>query len=282
MDALKERKNRYFLVSAIGALIALLSFLLFPFVTWNIRINASVVSLAFAFPLNATFISQQAAAIWLCAILALGALIVSCLLIYRSRPFGGQTPVETQTQWGLYGLAGAGVLALIIQFIVVSNLGSSIKSNPSIFNALNSIDSSSSSSSVNSLLTSITDSSASYNIGAWLFLLGMLAVIVGAGIEILQRNPRLLQSLSPQPGSAPNPYQGQPGYPPAYPPQGTNPYPPQTPSAPQQPGSGYSYPPQTPSAPQQPGSGYSYPPAPQPDPYASPQNPGQQPPADYR
>lgn len=261
MDALKERKNRYFLVSAIGALIALLSFLLFPLVTWNIRISSSIISLAFDFPLNATLISHQAAAIWLCAILALGALIVSCLLIYRSRPFGGQTPVETQTQWGLYGLAGAGVLALIIQFIVVSNLGPSIKSDPSIFSALNSTGGSSTS-GINSLLTSITDSSASYNIGAWLFLLGMLAVIVGAGIEILQRNPRLLQSLSPQPGSAPNPYQGQPGYPPSYPQEG--------------------YPPQTPSTPQQPGSGYNYPPAPQADPYASPQNPEQQPPADYR
>lgn len=267
MDALKERKNRYFLVSAIGALIALLSFLLLPFVTWNIKISSSIFSLALAFPLNATLISRPAAAIWLCAVLALGALVVSCLLIYRSRPFGGQTPAETQTQWGLYGLAGAGVLALIIQFIVVSNLGSTIKSDPSFFNTVNSAGSSSSS-SISSLLTSITESSASYNIGAWLFLLGMLAVIVGAGIEILQRDPKLHQELSPQAGSVPNPYQGhpgQPGYPPAYPPVGANPYPPQTPSSPQQPG-----------------SGYNYPSTPQADPYASPQHPEQQPPAEYR
>lgn len=269
MDALKERKNRYFLVSALGALVAFLSFLLLTFITLNLKETEDGVTFSMNLPLTATALSVQASAIWLSGLLALIAFIISCLLIYRNRPFWGQTPAETQAKWGLYGLAGAGVLALLIQYLCVSGLGSSVKSNPAILNILFGTSGTGKDSFASMANGSAVDISATYGIGAWLFLVGMLVVIVGAVLEIVQRTPKAVQTQVPYPqGYVADPYaQGQQAYPPQYPQTGAGQYPPQTPAPTQDAPTGYGYP-QYPAAPQQPGQYPSY--------------PDQQPPAGYQ
>ncbi|GHO44892.1 hypothetical protein [Ktedonospora formicarum] len=277
MDALKERKNRYFILSAGGALVAFLSFLLFAFANLDLKAAEDGVVFNMSLPINATLLSAQSGAIWLSELLALAAIIVCGLIIYRTHPFGRQIPEDTQIKWALYGLIGAGVLALLIQYLCVSGLASGLKSNPVIWNTIFP-----NTSNANSFLEMANDPkmnvSASYAIGSWLFLLGMLIVIGGAVLEIVQRSPKAIQTQVPYGQGYPaNPYdQGQPAYPPQYPQGSSGQYPSQVPPTQEAPtGYGNNYP-QYPTMPQQP-----FPTAPQQSGQQYPSYPEQQPPAGY-
>ena len=157
MATLKLDKNRGYLIAGIGAFVALFAFLYLPFVS----ISSAGSSSAFSF--TTTLAAHYQGGIWLEGILALALLVLACLLLFRTNPFGSsRTPIVNQIRGGIYGLGGGAILSILVQFIISLSIGSSIQ-------AANGGGGSTSSTV-----------SAGYDYGSWLYLLGMIAVIVGS------------------------------------------------------------------------------------------------------
>ena len=243
MDRIKQQQNRGYLIAGIGALVALLAFLLLPYAVVTVSASALGITESVAITLNATALTQSTAnganaflnssqiqnqgVLWLQPILALAALALTGLLLYRDYPFGKgiNAPLANQKRWGNYGLIGIAVLSVLIQIVLFSNLNSQIQ------NAINASNSSSGSGS------SATNVSTGTHLGFWLFLLGMVAVAAGAILLLMQESK---QTQAAQAVSSPNMSGGQsyqPWQSPApldpysqpYPPQQSQPYPPQQP-----------------------------------------------------
>lgn len=198
MDKIKQQQNRGYLISGIGALVALLAFLLLPYVVVTVKQLASISSTSVyitTITLNATALTQSSGSgfsffyssssygqgqgvLWLLPILSLVALTVTGLLLFRDHPFGKavNAPVANQRQWANYGLIATAALGVIIQVITIANLGSQIQS------SMNSTNPGGSSS------TNLTTISAAGHIGFWLYLVGMAAVAGGVILLLVQAN----------------------------------------------------------------------------------------------
>src|SRR5438132_7120291 len=113
MDKIKQQQNRGYLITGIGALVALLAFLLFPYANatftcvrtsafsscsgipnYSLTLNATLIAQATTaqsqnsgglVPPNATFEGQGT--LWFLPILTLAALALTGLLLYRDIPF---------------------------------------------------------------------------------------------------------------------------------------------------------------------------------------------------
>ena len=158
MATLKSDKNRGYLIAGIGAFVALFAFLYLPF------ISVSSTGSSATFPMTTTLTAHYQGAIWLEGILALAILVLACLLIFRTNPFGSaRTPVVNQIRVGIYGLGGGAILCILVQFIISLSVGSSFQS-------------------ANGGGSTSSTVSTGYDYGSWLYLLGMIAVIVGSVI----------------------------------------------------------------------------------------------------
>jgi hypothetical protein len=259
MDRIKQQQNRGYLIAGIGALVALLAFLLLPYA--NVTLTCSQISTSsncsgvtnFSLPLNATLIAQATTtqsqnsgnlpppnvipfegqgALWFLPILALAALALTWLLLYRDIPFGKgiNAPAATQKKWGNYALIGIAALSVLAQIVLLSNLGTQFQNSYRSGTSL-----------------PFTVSAGAHG-GFWLYLLGMAAVAGGAVLLLVQANKSALPlqgsyQLPSQPWQSPsNPYpqQNPTGqYPPPQNPYPTGQYPPA------------SYPPQPPYPPGQ-------------------------------
>ncbi len=154
MATLKSEKNRGYLIAGIGAFVALFAFLYLPFV------SLSSTGSSTSFPMTTTLTAHYQGGIWFEGILALAILVLTCLLLFRTNPFGSATtPVVNQIRGGIYGLGGGAILGILVQFIISQSVGSSFQS--AIGNTSSTV-------------------SAGYDYGSWLYLLGMIAVIVGS------------------------------------------------------------------------------------------------------
>ena len=222
LDKIKQPQNRGYLISGIGALVALLAFLLLPYVAITIKTVASSSSTSVystTLTINATALTQSSdsgfgllyhsflvesqGVLWLLPILSLVALAVTGLLLFRDHPFGKavNAPVANQRQWANYGLIAVAALGVIIQIVTIANLGSQIQ---------NSINASNPSGGGSSSLTTV---STAGHIGFWFYLLGMAAVAAGAILLIVQANkqahvmPAMNMSATPpaQPWQSPTP-----------------------------------------------------------------------------
>jgi len=236
MDKIKQRQNRGYILTGIGALVALLAFLLFPYanVTFTCSSNCSGVS-NYSLTLNASLIAQAATtqsqssgdflsgniipfqgqgALWFLPLLALAALALTALLLYRDMPFGKRmnAPAAAQKKWGNYALIGIAALSVLVQIVLFANLGAQFQ---------NSLNASGSGSAVTA--------SAGGHVGFWFYLLGMAAVAAGVVLMLVQASKQVLPSHLPyQPSSQPwqtppNPYTQQ--YPTGQYPPSQNPYP---------------------------------------------------------
>lgn len=154
LTSLTSDKNRGYFIAGIGAFVALFAFLYLPF------ISVSSTGSSSTYPMTTTLTAHYQGGIWFEGILALALLVLTCLLLFRTNPFGSsRTPVVNQIRGGIYGLGGGGIFCILVQFIISLSVGSSFQS-----------ASGSTSSTV----------SAGYDYGSWLYLLGMIAVIVGS------------------------------------------------------------------------------------------------------
>lgn len=204
MATLKSDKNRGYLIAGIGAFVALFAFLYLPF------ISVSSTGSSSAFPMTTTLTAHYQGAIWFEGILALALLVLTCLLLFRTNPFGSsRTPVVNQIRGGIYGLGGGAIFCILVQFIILQSVGSSFQS---------------ASGSTTSTV------SAGYDYGSWLYLLGMVAVIVGSVIAYqksgLVASTPGASSYSAQPPSMPYAVPGSSPYESSYPssaPQGSVP-----------------------------------------------------------
>lgn len=267
MDQIKLSRNRGYLIAGIGALVALLAFLVFPYtnVTFTCSGNCGGVT-SYSLTLNASLIAQASTtqsqssgaflsgniipfqgqgALWFLPILTLAALALTGLLLYRDTPFGKvmNAPAATQKKWGNYALIGIAALSILTQIILLANLGSQFQ---------NALGSSGSSAAVSA--------SASGHAGFWLYLLGMATVAWGVILMPVQANRQALPSNAPyqspsqpwQQPSNPYPQQYQTGqYPPPQNPYPTGQYP--SPANPYPTGQypPVAYPPQSPNPPGQ-------------------------------
>ena len=274
MDQIIQKQNRGYLIAGIGALVALLAFLLLPYVnltstctptpatsctntpTFSLSMNASLIAQATAqtnqnqsssnFPFSTNLIPFNGQpALWFLPFLALVALALTGLLLYRNIPFGkaiNATPVA-QKKWGNYALIGIGALSVLVQIVLIAGLGSQIQNSPGFSGS-----------------GSPYTYSAGGHIGFWLYLIGMLAVAGGAIFLLVQENKSasplsasyLPGSSLPDPYSQPNPYSAE-QYPPSQNPYPAGQYPPPQNPYPTGPGQypPTSYPPQPPYPPGQ-------------------------------
>ncbi len=95
MEKLTLPENRGYLIAIIGGIEALTAFLLMPYITLVYPGSGGV-----SFALSAF---SDGGLIWVELILALAAIIIPAVLIFRSNPFGlSGTPLETQVRIGIY------------------------------------------------------------------------------------------------------------------------------------------------------------------------------------
>ena len=239
MDRIKQRQNRGYLIVGIGAFVALLAFLLLPYTNVTLNCSSNCGSLTnFSLPLNATLIAlattaqsqssgnflsgsaipfQGQGTLWFLPILTLAALVLTGFLVYRDMPFGKgmKAPVAIQKKWGHYALIGIAALGVLLQIVLLSNLGASFQN------------------AYNTTSTSSITASAGGDFGFWFYILGMAAVVGGAILMLVQANKSALplqvsyqqppqpyqQPSDPYPqqnpiGQYPHSYPSQPPYPP--------------------------------------------------------------------
>ncbi|EFH90216.1 DUF3824 domain-containing protein [Ktedonobacter racemifer] len=274
MQSLTQPGNRSYLIAAAGALVALVAFLFLPFAHLEMTMGMSSPTNSTApqtttsgIDLQGPILAALNGGVWINVLLIAVILLVVALLIYRRQdPFGiAKMPSEIQARWGQYLLIGLGVVGLIFQFLVPGLTTSGVNTFVDAFKS--SLTNLGGLGSLAAGLFSL-NSSASLLIGGWIFIVGMLVVIVGGALPLL---PRTIVQPNIQPGQYP-----PAGYPPQQP-SGQYPQSPQaeqygapTPQYPQQPSGQY---PQQPGGqyPQQPGGQYpqyqqpegQYPPYPQ-------------------
>ncbi len=160
MEKLTLPENRGYLIAIIGGIEALTAFLFMPYINLNGPAAYSDVLPFSAF--------SDGGLIWVEVILALAAIVIPALLVFRHNPLGlTGTPVETKVRIGIYTLIGIGALGLLAQLIVALNAGD-FNINGQTLNALNA--------------GSNTSLNISYSGGFWLYLLSMVAVGAGAGL----------------------------------------------------------------------------------------------------
>jgi hypothetical protein len=189
MDRLKQPQNRGYFIASIGALVALLAILLLPFATITLSssttngpseyVAITMNTTALSGSLNQTTFSffhlpLNQGMLWLLPILALVALVLIGLVLFRSLPFGKgiNAPAENQRRWGNYALIAVASLGVLIEILVFSGLNSQIQT------AISSAGSS----------TNPTTVSTGPHIGFWLYLLGMAAVAGGIILLLAQAN----------------------------------------------------------------------------------------------
>ncbi len=192
MKALKLQKNIGYYIAGISALIASIAFFFVPFATEVIRYTMP------AFPAtnspfttlfvekgstwtitatgNSTALGQINGVIWLNAVLAILILAASALLAFRDNPFGlMNVTVEKQVRWGNYALAAMALLGIVIQIGVFSDASQVLQGTNLMLGLRGQTD------------ATFYHASVEFGPGAWIFLLSMLAVIIGMALPLLQK-----------------------------------------------------------------------------------------------
>lgn len=175
MDKLKEQRYRGLVIAGIAGIVAFIAFFL-PYLTYS-----QIISL------NGSQAAGYNGLVWIELLIAIVAIVIPALLIYRNNPLGSATtPVEKQIRWGVYGLLGVGALGVLAQIIFAITVNS--------FTVLG---------------VPITSLGVGYGFGFWLYLLAAIAIIVG-GVMAYRTMPALIAGQSWQyPSSTQYPPYGQ-------------------------------------------------------------------------
>lgn len=200
MKALKLQKNMGYYIAGISALIASIVFFFVPFATEVIRYtmpafpdtNSPFTTLfiekgsewTITATGNSTALGQINGVIWLNAVLAILILASSALLAFRSNPFGLMSvTVEKQVRWGNYALAAMALLSIIIQIGVFSDASQVLQGTNRMLGLRGQTG------------AAFYHASVEFGPGAWIFLLCMLAVIIGMAWPLLQKIPTQAATL---------------------------------------------------------------------------------------
>lgn len=161
LAAFTAPQNRGYLIAAIGGLVALLSFLLFPF--WGISYQPPLTARSTS--MTALSAASSYALLWLVALGALVALAAACLLALDIKAIAQLTP-----QLGARVIIGSGIIALLFHLITAQQLNGDI----ALYTGLRASD--------------LSKSGISYGVGFgfWLMLLAFIAVIVGGVMSMRQ------------------------------------------------------------------------------------------------
>ena len=179
------------LVAGIGALVAMVAFLLLPYLIFTVTITDTQSSPpqthSASITLGTSFISILAGLIWVEALLAIAILVIATLLLSKDAPFGAATaPVETQVRRASYAVIVLGIAGIAYHFLFISTIGAG-----QMFSLFQSLTT-----DTNSVANQLTQSHLSASpsmanaLGSWIYLLGMVAAIVGGVL--------LLRAVSPQ------------------------------------------------------------------------------------
>ena len=156
--------KRNYWVAGIGAIVSLIAFLFFPFLTVEASISLPLLgSQITEQSVNAPYLAVYQGLLWVSLLPVLAVLGVALVFLLRRNPFGSQVPVQVQAHWTALGFVIAGVLSAV--FLVWSLLLTQQHAQDAM-----------------SFLKIIgANFSVTWAFGAYLFLLG-LAAIVAAGL----------------------------------------------------------------------------------------------------
>lgn len=185
MNTYAQQPKRLALFAALASLVALLSYLVFPFISITVTTsstNGYNTSTSQSVQVGAGVVQLFTGFICIEALLAVAIGCIAGLLALREAPFGqGSMPVEVQRRRSAYTILILGGIAIIYQFLLVS-IGTS-QINTAIQNAASGTGTLSLASLFfRSEAISVT---LGYAVGSWLYLLAMLAV-VGFGWMLLR------------------------------------------------------------------------------------------------
>ena len=179
------------LIAGIGALVSIAAFLLFPYfnikvtVTNNTGFNNPQTN-NITIPAGTGFISILTGLIWVDALLAIAVLVLAALVMWRNAPFSPSTlPAEMQIRRTAYAMLVLGIAGIAFHFLFFS-IG-----NSQINNFVQSLTI-----GPDNVATLLTRSNQSISVsldnalGSWIYILGMVAAIVGGVL--------LLRAVSPQ------------------------------------------------------------------------------------
>jgi hypothetical protein len=164
MDKTVWLAKRNYWVASIGAIISVVSFLLFPFLTVKASVFLPVLGISQSEQsVNAMSLALYQGLLWASPLLVLAVLGVALVFLLRRNPFGLRVPLQVQARWTAVGFVVAGVLSavcLVVSLLLIQQNAQDTLSFLKIVGA---------------------DFSITWAFGAYLFLAG-LAVIVVAGI----------------------------------------------------------------------------------------------------
>lgn len=170
MDQAVWLAKRNYWIAGIGAIVSIVSFLAFPFLTVNISISLPLfgTSTLSDQSVKAVDLASRQGLLWLSLLLAFAVLAVAIVFMVSRNPFGSRVPVQVQAHWTALGFIIAGVLSAI--FLVASLL--LIQQNEQ---------------SALGFLTKIigADFSVAWAFGVYLFIAGLATIVVAGLLEFI-------------------------------------------------------------------------------------------------
>jgi hypothetical protein len=176
--------RRNYWIAGIGAIISAFSFLALPLVVVTVQSSISIPILGGGGPksiistsMSAMELASHQGLIWVSLLFVLAVLGVSILFLVRQNPFGSNTPVQVQARWTAWGFVAAGVLSalsLVMSFLLVHQLLQSAQS------------------PLQNIVRSLVHADIALGIGGYLFLAGLVAIVVAGILEL--RSPTKMLS----------------------------------------------------------------------------------------
>jgi len=168
--------KRNYWIAGIGAIISVLSFLVFPFLSFK-----SLISV----PLFRDPISSQAQSVgamplalhqgllWVSLLLVLAVLGGSIVFLVRQSPFGSRAPVQVQARWVALGFVATGVLSALCLVASLLLIQQDTQNRQDLVQELL---------GTLGLSSSVT---STWGIGAYLFLAGLVTIVVAGIMEAI-------------------------------------------------------------------------------------------------
>ncbi len=168
--------RRNYWIAGIGAIVSVFSFFVLPFlvVTFQSSISLPIfrggAGESVSKSVSAIQLASLEGLLWLGLLLVLAVLAVSILFLARQSPFGSHAPLQVQARWTAWGFVAAGVLSALCLFISLVLVKQDLQAgqNP-----------------LQGLIKSFVHVDAGLGIGGYLFLAGLLTIVVAGIMEVV-------------------------------------------------------------------------------------------------
>jgi hypothetical protein len=168
--------RRNYWIAGIGAIVSVFSFFVLPFLVVTFQSSISLPIFrggggeSTSKSVSAIQLASLEGLLWLGLLLVLAVLAVSILFLARQSPFGSHTSLQVQARWTAWGFVAAGVLSalcLVISLVLVKQ-DLQAGQNP-----------------LQGLIKSFVHVDAGLGIGGYLFLAGLLTIVVAGIMEAI-------------------------------------------------------------------------------------------------